>query len=167
MSPSPRARLTARRGSGFMGADLYQRRSAARVTFTPASQLYGRRRRQGAPRRDVLVLFASLALLAAAIWMATHVTIGGRSAATATRVAAVHVVEPAVPVYAMNDRQDAAQALLSPPYSWDYRWAQANPAGGAPAVRAKAAILVDIDNRHVLFSRNAHQRMAIASTTKL
>ena len=151
-----------------MGADLYQRRSAARVTFTPASRSYGQRRRKGARRRDVLVLFASLALLGAAIWMATHVTIGGRSAANAaTRVAAAHLVEPAVPVYAVSDRHEAAQALLSPPYSWDYRWGQANPAAGAPALRAKAAILVDIDNRHVLFSRNPHQRMAIASTTKL
>src|SRR5258708_31362455 len=127
MSPSPRARLTGRRGSGFMGADLYQRRSAARVTFTPASQLYGRRRRQGAPRRDVLVLFASLALLAAAIWMATHVTIGGRSAATATRVAAVHVGEPAGPGFPLNHPQDAAPAPLSPPPSSDYPRAQADP----------------------------------------
>lgn len=151
-----------------MGADLYQRRSAARVTFTPASRSYGPRRRQGAPRRDVLVLFASLALLAAAIFAATHLTVGGRSTATTTTtVALAHVVEPAVPAYAIGDRQEAAQALLAPPYSWDYRWAQAHPAVGAPAIRAKAAILVDIDSRHVLFSLNPHQRMAFASTTKL
>jgi len=151
-----------------MGADLYQRRSAARVTFTPASRSYGQRRRKGARRRDALVLFASLALLAVAIWTASHVTAGARSAATAaTRAAAAHVVEPAVPAYAMNGRQDAAQALLSPPYSWDYRWAQAHPAMGTPAIHARAAILVDIDTRHVLFSVNPHQRGAMASTTKL
>src|SRR5258708_26863925 len=127
MSPRPRARLTARRGSGFMGADLYQRRSAARVTFTPASRYYGQRRRKGARRRDVLVLLVSLALLGAAIWMATHVTTRRRSAAPPTTTAAVaHVVEPAAPVYATGDRHEAAQALLSPPYSWDYRWGQAN-----------------------------------------
>src|SRR5260370_38044304 len=64
-----------------MGADLYQRRSAARVTFTPASHLYGqRRRRQGAPRRDLLVLVASLAMLAGAIWTAMHINGGGRAA---------------------------------------------------------------------------------------
>jgi hypothetical protein len=55
-----------------MGAGLYQRRSAARVTFTPASQLYVQRRRRGAPRRDLLVLLTALALLAGAVWTATH-----------------------------------------------------------------------------------------------
>ena len=151
-----------------MGADLYQRRSAARVTFTPASQLYGRRRRHGAPRRDVLVLFASLAFLAGSIWTATHLGTTGHSAPAAVgRVAAARIVEPAVPVYAMSDPRAAAEALMSPPYSWDYRWADANPALGAPAVRAKSAILVDIDSRHVLFSRMPHRRMPIASTTKL
>src|SRR5258708_18156134 len=110
MWPRREARLTARRGSGFMGADLYQRRSAARVTFTPASRSFGPRRRPGAPRRDVLVLFASLALLAAMIFAAIRVTGGGRSAAAgaATKVAAGHVVGPALPPYPMRRPEDEA-----------------------------------------------------------
>lgn len=62
---------------------------------------------------------------------------------------------------------EASQSLLSPPYSWDYQWGAAHPSLGAPNVRARTAVLVDVDNRHVLFSRLAHASMAPASTAKL
>jgi len=57
--------------------------------------------------------------------------------------------------------------LGSPPFSWDYRWALAHPATGAPRIYAREAILVDLDSHRVLFALNPHRPMAMASTTKL
>ncbi len=150
-----------------MGAGLYQRRSAARVTFTPASQLYVQRRRRGARRRDLLVLLTALALLAAAVWTATHLHPASPTHAASVAAVSARAPQVEIPVFAVSDPNEAALSLLAPPYSWDYRWAESHPAVGVPAVRAKSVVLVDVDSRHVLFSRLPHARMPLASTTKL
>ncbi|HEV3230887.1 MAG TPA: D-alanyl-D-alanine carboxypeptidase family protein, partial [Candidatus Dormibacteraeota bacterium] len=63
-------------------------------------------------------------------------------------------------------RSDAAPAL-PPPYSWDYRWLAAHPAAGAPALRARSAILVDLETHRVLYDVAPHASLPMASTTKL
>jgi D-alanyl-D-alanine carboxypeptidase (penicillin-binding protein 5/6) len=150
-----------------MGAGLYQRRSAARVTFTPASQPYVRRRSRGARRRDLLVLLTALGLVAAAVWTATHLRLASPIHAEALVPLSAGAAKVELPVFAASGPSEAAQSLLAPPYSWDYRWAESNPAVGAPAVRARSAVLVDLETRRVLFSRQPHVRRPLASTTKL
>jgi D-alanyl-D-alanine carboxypeptidase len=122
----------------------------------------------------LLVLMSALALLAAAVSTAGRLHIAGPSQATG--VASVSANAPSVasigaraaqPVLALSDPNEAAASLLAPAYSWDYRWADSHPPLGVPAVRAKSAVLVDLDSRHVLFSRLPHARMPLASTTKL
>src|SRR5438445_7228703 len=123
-------RLTAHQGSGLMGTGLYQRRSAARVTFTPASQPYVRRRSRGARRRDLLVLLMALVLLATAAWTATHLRLASPTRAAAlvpvSAGAAAGAAKVELPVFAASGPGEAAQSLLAPPYSWDYRWAESN-----------------------------------------
>ncbi|MDQ6747922.1 MAG: serine hydrolase [Candidatus Dormibacteraeota bacterium] len=88
---------------------------------------------------------------------------GAPSRVAATRVDAAgpttsrHLERPAPP----------SARLLAPPYSWDYRWLEKHPASGAPGNRARAALMVDLESGHVLYSRQPHQRMAQASTAKL
>ena len=83
-----------------------------------------------------------------------------------TRVAATRV-EAAPPKAATKPAERHTSALVAPPYSWDYRWLATHPATGAPANRARAAVMVELPSGRVLFSRNAHERMAPASTAKL
>jgi D-alanyl-D-alanine carboxypeptidase len=118
------------------------------------------------------MLAASVLLLAAVAWGATHVSLAPHSAPAAAlpvpgEAAAAHADQGKPAVLAASDPREASQALLNPPYSWDYRWLAAHPAVGVPANRAAAALLVDVDSRHVLFDRKSHARMPLASTTKL
>ncbi len=46
-------------------------------------------------------------------------------------------------------------------------WLLAHPSSSAPAISAKAAIVIDYDTRQILYQSNQHQRLAQASTTKL
>jgi serine-type D-Ala-D-Ala carboxypeptidase (penicillin-binding protein 5/6) len=115
------------------------------------------------------MLAFSLLLLAAVAWTATHVSFAPHSAPVASipaQVAPAHAADSKPPT-AASAPMEASQALLSPPYSWDYRWLAGHPAVGAPANRAHSALMVDVDSRHVLFDRNSHARMPLASTTKL
>jgi D-alanyl-D-alanine carboxypeptidase (penicillin-binding protein 5/6) len=113
------------------------------------------------------MLGSSVLVLLVVVFGATHLSLWHRTPAiTPAPVARAQAAEGrAAPV--ASGPIDAGQSLLNPPYSWDYRWGAAHPALGAPSVRAKTALLVDVDNRHVLFNRLPHAPMAPASTTKL
>lgn len=152
-----------------MGAGLFQRKSTAHVTFTPASQIQVRPRRRRALGRDRLTLAFSVLLLLVVVSGATRLSLWPWNHAPITRgpVAQAHATGATTSASAPSGPMEASQSLLNPPYSWDYQWAAAHPAVGAPNVRAKTALLVDLDNRRVLFSRLAHTPMAPASTTKL
>jgi D-alanyl-D-alanine carboxypeptidase len=106
-------------------------------------------------------------MLAAALWIATHLRLGGSTHTAGVTSITARAAQVEIPVFALSDPNEAAQSLLAPPYSWDYRWAASHPAVGVPAVRAKSVILVDVDSRHVIYSRLPHTRMAQASTAKL
>lgn len=115
------------------------------------------------------MLAFSLLLLAAVAWTATRVSFAPHSAPVASipaQVAPAHAADTK-PLVAALEPMEASRALLSPPYSWDYRWLAAHPAVGAPANHGHSALMVDVDSRHVLFDRNSHARMPLASTTKL
>jgi D-alanyl-D-alanine carboxypeptidase (penicillin-binding protein 5/6) len=86
----------------------------------------------------------------------------------ATRVGATRVdAAPAANNRHLDRPAPASATLLAAPYSWNYRWLQTHPATGAPANRSHAALMVDLESGHVLYSRNPHARMAQASTAKL
>ncbi|MEA2683168.1 MAG: hypothetical protein QOK05_1496 [Chloroflexota bacterium] len=88
---------------------------------------------------------------------------GAPSRVAATRVDAAAPKSP----HSAATPGPAAAHLLAAPYSWDYRWLEGHPASGAPANRARASLMVDLESGHVLYSHNPHQRMALASTAKL
>ena len=46
-------------------------------------------------------------------------------------------------------------------------WASAAPAVSEPKLSAKAAVVVDADDGRVVYAKNEHERLAIASTTKI
>jgi len=108
-------------------------------------------------------------LLLTVVWGTTHGSLWPRSQALTTRAPAAlaQATGTASTAGAPSGAMDTSQSLLIPAYSWDYLWGAAHPALGAPNVRARTAILVDADNRHVLFSRLTHTLMAPASTAKL
>src|ERR1700682_379219 len=152
-----------------MGAGLFQRKSTAHVTFTPASQIRVRPRRRRARSWGGLRPAFLLRLLMACDWAVTPRTLGLRSRALPTPgpVVPAHATRATTIAGAPSGPAEASQSLLNPSYSWDYQWGADHPATGVPAVRARTAVLVDIDNRHVLFSRLPHAPMAPASTAKL
>lgn len=64
----------------------------------------------------------------------------------------------------------APTALPSPtpnPHALSLAWLDAHSPAGVPAISAKAAILVDMERRLVLYANNAHARREQASTTKI
>src|SRR3984893_17222251 len=152
-----------------MGAGLFQRKSTAHVTFTPASQIRVRPRRRRARSWGGLRPAFLILLLVVVVWAVTRLPLGPGSRALPTPgpVAPAHATRAPTIAGAPSGPAEASQSLLNPPYSWDYQWGADHPAIGAPAVRARTAVLVDIDNRHVLFSRLPHAPMAPASTAKL
>jgi D-alanyl-D-alanine carboxypeptidase (penicillin-binding protein 5/6) len=116
------------------------------------------------------MLAFSVLLLAAVAWAATHVSFAPHTTPAATlpgQAAPVHAADGQQIVLPALAPLEASQALLSPPYSWNYRWLAAHPAVGAPPNRAVTAVMVDVDSRRVLFDRKSHARMPLASTTKL
>jgi D-alanyl-D-alanine carboxypeptidase (penicillin-binding protein 5/6) len=113
------------------------------------------------------MLAFSLLLLAGAAWAATHVSFPRSAPIAAVPAQVAAAANSKLPASAASDPMEASQALLNPPYSWDYRWLAAHPAVGAPTNRSVSAVMVDVDSRHVLFDRKSHARMALASTTKL
>jgi serine-type D-Ala-D-Ala carboxypeptidase (penicillin-binding protein 5/6) len=116
-----------------------------------------------------LTLAASMLLVVGLGWEVTHRAPGPQDRAASTTApasaakAASVTGRASIPVAPGQ----AGGSLINPLYTWDYRWAAANPAVGPPKVLAQSAVLVDVDNRHVLFDRLAHAPMAPASTTKL
>ena len=60
-----------------------------------------------------------------------------------------------------------APALDMTAYRWDYLWALQHPATGTPGNRSASALMVDLDTRHVIWGKDPHKRMAVASTAKL
>ena len=147
-----------------MVSGLDQRRNSAFVSIAPASTFAARRRRRRARagRNGLLLMAASLGVLGG-----VGLTRGLARQGAPVRVAATRA-DAAVPAGA---RKAAAVPLTlhlaAPPYSWDYRWLETHPATGAPANRARAALMVDLQTGHVLFSHNPHARMSTASTAKL
>src|ERR1700737_1706241 len=152
-----------------MGAGLFQRKSTAHVTFTPASQIRVRPRRRRARSWGALRPAFLILLLGVVPWAVPPLPLGPGSRALPTPgpVVPAHATRATTIAGAPSGPAEASQSLLNPPYSWDYQWGADHPAIGAPAVRARTAVLVDIDNRHVLFRRLPHAPMAPASTAKL
>lgn len=97
--------------------------------------------------------------------------VGGSTAAVLGRAKPQTALAATRPLPVVTPRRairvPAADAIEPAPFSWDYRWALGHPAVGAPHDHAASAVLVDIDSRRVLFSKEPHQRRAMASTTKL
>jgi D-alanyl-D-alanine carboxypeptidase len=52
-------------------------------------------------------------------------------------------------------------------YRWDYTWGLDHPGADAPGNRSVTGIMVDLNSRHVVWQRDPHRRMAVASTAKL
>jgi serine-type D-Ala-D-Ala carboxypeptidase (penicillin-binding protein 5/6) len=106
-------------------------------------------RRRRPRRRGLLVLVVALAACAAAAFLAVRHFHGhaAPAAAAAARPHATHQAPPPQP-----------SRLLSAPTP---------PRQGFPAVTARTAVLVDADTGNVLWEKNAHARLPIASTTKI
>jgi D-alanyl-D-alanine carboxypeptidase len=116
-----------------------------------------------------LILALSVLLLLALAWGAGHLSLSppGHPISTREQPAPGRAATRATGTGVPSGPMEASHSLLNPTYSWDYQWGAAHPAVGAPNVRARTALLVDVDNRHVLFTRLPHTPMAPASTAKL
>jgi D-alanyl-D-alanine carboxypeptidase (penicillin-binding protein 5/6) len=110
-----------------------------------------RRRRRRAPL--VLIVVAALAAAAATVLAVRHFDTHTAPAAAAPRPKPVPPKPAAVPARAPTPPQ-----LLSTPRP---------PLRGTPHVGARSAILVDRETGAVLWTKLAHRRRAIASTTKI
>jgi D-alanyl-D-alanine carboxypeptidase len=143
---------------------LDQRRNSAFVSIAPASKFAARRprRRARAGRNGLLLMAASLGILGG-----VALTRGLAGHGAPTRVAATRVDAATPPKSHTAPLAASSTRLAAPPFSWDYRWLESHPATGAPANRARASVMVDLETGHVLFSHNPHQRIATASTAKL
>ncbi|MGI8607854.1 MAG: D-alanyl-D-alanine carboxypeptidase family protein [Candidatus Dormibacteria bacterium] len=140
-----------------------QRKYSSFVSIAPSSSFARRpRRRARAGRNGLMLMAASIGILGG-----LTVTRGLARQGAPSRVAATRVDAAARPKSRLVNSAPVASRLAAPPFSWDYRWLEAHPATGAPANRAHAAVMVDLESGHVLYSRNPHQRMASASTAKL
>ena len=107
------------------------------------------RRRRRARRRGLIVLLVViLALCAAGLFGFRHFRGHAESAAAA----------PATPAHAAHTPAPPPARLLAAPTP---------PREGYPGVTASTAILVDADNGTVLWEKRPHERLPIASTTKI
>jgi D-alanyl-D-alanine carboxypeptidase (penicillin-binding protein 5/6) len=104
-------------------------------------------------------VLAALVLSSGVLWALPRVHSGPARPATASAQDEGQKANPA--------SAGGAQAVAAPAYDWNYLWALGNPAVGVPANRARAALLVDLDSRKVLFARDPHKPLAFASTAKL
>lgn len=127
-----------------------------------------RRRAARGSRRDFVLLAGGLILIAAALFAAHLAPARERTGPVVAAAARVPREGPS-PTAAGHPhplRSDAAPSL-PPPFTWDYRWLAAHPALGAPPLHTRAAILVGLEDRRVLFDVDPHASLAMASTTKL
>ncbi|MDP9325925.1 MAG: serine hydrolase [Candidatus Dormibacteraeota bacterium] len=123
----------------------------------PSSTVQRYRRRPQATRRDWIIA-VSVALLLVI---------------TTILVLTVPKLRSAGPQLGVDSAQagatggTAAAVRQAPFLEWDYVWGLSHPAVGAPKAQARSELMVDLDNRHVLYARDPKVRLPMASTTKL